>query len=69
MTVLIQGQLWLSLEDRAADLSDARWCETLFAQKYILLTTCGIFLEGTWLIKNSGDINTDAMHHVHLSNY
>lgn len=48
MTVLTQGQLWLpSLEDSAADLSDARWCETLFAQKYILLTTCGIFLEGT----------------------
>lgn len=62
MTVLIQGQLWLpSLENYTADLCDTGWCETLFTQKYILLSTRGISLEGTWLMMNSGDINTDVM--------
>lgn len=70
MTVLIQGQLWLpSLEASIADLTDMGWCETLFTQKYILLTTCGISLEGAWLVMNLGDINADVMYNVLLPNY
>jgi len=70
MTVLIQGQLCLpSLENNIADLCDTGWCETLFTQKYILLSTCGICLEGTWLMINLDDINTDVKYNALLPNY